>query len=81
MVVRFAADLEITTDELLKPNGSKVFLRRKPSLRMLQRLEKMPGISLIEQKAGYFSNEGGALSVLPLWFSQILAGQRAHFGD
>ena len=40
MVVRFATALEITIDELLKPEGSKAPLRRKPSLRMLRRLEK-----------------------------------------
>ena len=41
MVVRFAAALEITTDELLQSNGAQTPLRRKPSLRVLRRLEKI----------------------------------------
>jgi transcriptional regulator with XRE-family HTH domain len=44
MVVRFASSLEITTDELLKPKDSKAPLRRKPSLRMLRRLEKIESL-------------------------------------
>jgi transcriptional regulator with XRE-family HTH domain len=44
MVVRFAAALEIFTDKLLKPNGTKAPLRRKPSLRMLRRLEKIESL-------------------------------------
>jgi transcriptional regulator with XRE-family HTH domain len=39
MVVQFSSALEISTDELLKPNGSNAPLRRKPSLSMLRRLE------------------------------------------
>jgi transcriptional regulator with XRE-family HTH domain len=49
MVVRFAAALEISTDELLKPNGSKIPLRRKPSLRMLRRLEKIESLPANQQ--------------------------------
>ena len=41
MVVRFAAALEITTDELLQPQTEPNPLRRKPSLRVLRRLEKI----------------------------------------
>ena len=41
MVLRFAAALEITTDELLQPNGGKPPLRHRPSLRVLRRLEKI----------------------------------------
>ena len=41
MVVRFAAALEITTDELLQPRDAQTPLRRKPSLRVLRRLEKI----------------------------------------
>jgi transcriptional regulator with XRE-family HTH domain len=49
MVVRFAAALEISTDELLKPNGSNTPLRRKPSLRMLRRLEKIESLPANQQ--------------------------------
>jgi transcriptional regulator with XRE-family HTH domain len=49
MVVRFTAALEITTDELLKPEGSKAPLRRKPSLRMLRRLEKIESLPANQQ--------------------------------
>jgi transcriptional regulator with XRE-family HTH domain len=49
MVVRFAAALEITTDELLKPKGSGRPLRRKPSLRMLRRLEKIESLPAHQQ--------------------------------
>ena len=41
MVVRFATALEITTDELLQPKDAQAPLRRKPSLRVLRRLEKI----------------------------------------
>lgn len=41
IIVRFANALEITTDELLQPQGKKVSLRRKPSLRVQRRLEKI----------------------------------------
>jgi transcriptional regulator with XRE-family HTH domain len=41
MIVRFAAALEVTTDGLLQPDGSKQPLRRSPSLRVLRRLEKI----------------------------------------
>jgi len=49
MVVRFAAALEITTDDLLKPKGSGAPLRRKPSLRMLRRLEKIESLPAHQQ--------------------------------
>ena len=49
MVVRFATALEITTDELLKPKDSKAPLRRKPSLRMLRRLEKIESLPANQQ--------------------------------
>ncbi len=49
MVVRFATALEITTDELLKGKGSKAPLRRKPSLRMLRRLEKIESLPAHQQ--------------------------------
>ena len=42
-------DLEITTDELLKPNGKGTPLRRKPSLRMLRRLEKIESLPAHQQ--------------------------------
>ena len=41
MVLRFAAALEITTDELLQRNGGRPPLRHRPSLRVLRRLEKI----------------------------------------
>ena len=49
MVVRFAGALEITTDELLKPTGTGIPLRRKPSLRMLRRLEKIESLPAHQQ--------------------------------
>jgi transcriptional regulator with XRE-family HTH domain len=49
LVVRFAAALEITTDDLLKPNRSGTPLRRKPSLRMLRRLEKIESLPAHQQ--------------------------------
>ena len=39
MAIRFAMALEVTTDELLRSNGAKP-LRRKPSRRVLRRMER-----------------------------------------
>jgi transcriptional regulator with XRE-family HTH domain len=41
MILRFASALEITTDELLQANDSQRPLRRKPSLRLQRRMEKI----------------------------------------
>jgi len=41
IVVRLADALEVATDELLRPNGRKPPLRRKPSLRVQRRVEKI----------------------------------------
>lgn len=41
MIVRAANALETTTDELLQPKGSRSALRRKPSLRVQRRVEKI----------------------------------------
>jgi transcriptional regulator with XRE-family HTH domain len=41
MILRFASALEITTDELLQSNADQHPLRRRPSLRVLRRLEKI----------------------------------------
>jgi transcriptional regulator with XRE-family HTH domain len=41
MIVRFAQALEVTTDELLQPGTAQKPLRRKPSLRVLRRLERI----------------------------------------
>ena len=41
MIVRLANALETTTDELLQPKGSRSPLRRKPSLRVQRRVEKI----------------------------------------
>jgi transcriptional regulator with XRE-family HTH domain len=49
MVVRFAAALEITTDELLQPSAAQTPLRRKPSLRVLRRLEKIERLPAHQQ--------------------------------
>jgi transcriptional regulator with XRE-family HTH domain len=49
MVVRFAAALEITTDELLQPSATQTPLRRKPSLRVLRRLERIERLPLHQQ--------------------------------
>jgi transcriptional regulator with XRE-family HTH domain len=49
MVVRFASALEVTTDELLQPNSRKHVLRRRPSLRVLRRLEKIEKLPAHQQ--------------------------------
>ncbi len=49
MVVRFAAALEITTDELLQPKDAQAPLRHKPSLRVLRRLERIERLPLHQQ--------------------------------
>jgi transcriptional regulator with XRE-family HTH domain len=49
MVVRFAAALEITTDELLQPNAQKRPLRPRASLRVLRRLEKIEKLPAHQQ--------------------------------
>jgi transcriptional regulator with XRE-family HTH domain len=49
MIVRFAAALEITTDDLLQPKGQKHTLRSKPSLRVLRRLEKIEKLPAHQQ--------------------------------
>jgi transcriptional regulator with XRE-family HTH domain len=41
LIVQFANALETTTDELLQPKGSRSPLRRKPSLRVQRRVEKI----------------------------------------
>jgi transcriptional regulator with XRE-family HTH domain len=41
MIVQLATALETTTDELLKPAASRAPLRRKPSLRLQRRMEKI----------------------------------------
>lgn len=41
MIVRVANALETTTDDLLQPRGSQSPLRRKPSLRVQRRVEKI----------------------------------------
>jgi transcriptional regulator with XRE-family HTH domain len=49
IVVRLANALEVATDELLQPNGQKHSLRRKPSLRVLRRLEKIEKLPAHQQ--------------------------------
>jgi transcriptional regulator with XRE-family HTH domain len=41
LIVQFANALETSTDELLQPKGSRSPLRRKPSLRVQRRVEKI----------------------------------------
>lgn len=41
LIVQFANALETTTDDLLQPKGSRSPLRRKPSLRVQRRVEKI----------------------------------------
>lgn len=43
MAIRFALALEISTEDLLRPNGSKP-LRHKPSRRVLRRMEKIEAL-------------------------------------
>ena len=49
MVVRFADALDITTDELLKPNETSTPLRPKPSSRMRRRLEEIESLPVRQQ--------------------------------
>ena len=49
MVVRFATALEITTDELLQSKDAHTPLRRKPSLRVLRRLERIESLPQHQQ--------------------------------
>lgn len=49
MIVRFAQALEVTTDELLQPETAKKPLRRKPSLRVLRRLERIESLPQHQQ--------------------------------
>jgi transcriptional regulator with XRE-family HTH domain len=41
MIVRFANALEVTTDDLLQPKGTRTPLRPKASLRVQRRMEKI----------------------------------------
>ena len=41
LIVRFVNALETTTDELLQPKGARSPLRRKPSRRVLRRMERI----------------------------------------
>jgi transcriptional regulator with XRE-family HTH domain len=49
MVVRFAQALDVTTDDLLQPNTAQAPVRRKPSLRVLRRLERIERLPLHQQ--------------------------------
>jgi len=49
MIVRFATTLDITTDELLQPKAAQTVLRRKPSLRVLRRLERIESLPQHQQ--------------------------------
>jgi transcriptional regulator with XRE-family HTH domain len=49
IVVRLANALEIATDELLQPTATQTPLRRKPSLRVLRRLERIERLPLHQQ--------------------------------
>jgi transcriptional regulator with XRE-family HTH domain len=49
IVVRLANALEVTANELLQPGGPRHSLRRKPSLRVLRRLEKIEKLPAHQQ--------------------------------
>jgi len=49
MIVRFAQALDVTTDELLQPKAEPSALRRKPSLRVLRRLERIEKLPAHQQ--------------------------------
>jgi transcriptional regulator with XRE-family HTH domain len=49
MIVRFATTLDITTDELLQTKTAQPVLRRKPSLRVLRRLERIESLPQHQQ--------------------------------
>jgi transcriptional regulator with XRE-family HTH domain len=49
MIVQLATALETTTDELLKPSASRAPLRRKPSLRLQRRMEKIEKLPAHQQ--------------------------------
>jgi transcriptional regulator with XRE-family HTH domain len=51
MIVRFATTLDITTDELLRPKAAQTVLRRKPSLRVLRRLERIESLPQHQQNS------------------------------
>ncbi len=48
-IVRFAQALDVTTDELLQPKAAQTALRRKPSLRVLRRLERIESLPQHQQ--------------------------------
>ncbi len=48
-IVRLVNALEVTADELLQPTAQKHSLHRKPSLRVLRRLEKIEKLPLHQQ--------------------------------
>jgi transcriptional regulator with XRE-family HTH domain len=43
MTIRFATALDVSTDELLRPNGNKP-LSRKPSLKVLRRMKQIESL-------------------------------------
>jgi hypothetical protein len=49
MIVRFAQAFDVTTDELLQPKAEPSALRRKPSLRVLRRLERIEKLPAHQQ--------------------------------
>ncbi len=51
MIVRFAAALEVSTDDLLQPSGPKPSRKRKPSRRVLRRLELIEKLPRGQQTA------------------------------
>jgi transcriptional regulator with XRE-family HTH domain len=51
MILRFAQILEVTTDELLQPQSGKRRPGRKPSRKVLRRLEQIEGLPRRKQEA------------------------------
>ena len=50
MAVRLAQALSVTTDELLQPSRARPPESKKPSLKVLRRLEKIEGLPVYQQR-------------------------------
>lgn len=48
MTIRFATALEVSTDDLLRPNGTKP-LSRRPSLKVLRRMKQIESLPASQQ--------------------------------
>jgi len=51
MAVRFAQALDVTTDELLQPSAARVSTSKKPSLKLVRRMEQIEALPTYQQRA------------------------------